>query len=262
MKKLILVPVLLTMAFACKKPVSDLETTPTLDVEEKNMGVWGVRTATWCGPCGSSLNGTQDIFEQNKHLVVGMAFKDAFIGAEGAQSDWGNHMFDVVAGQFDLGSSVPTTFQNFNTGTPGTIAEHLAAEVVVNGNYEIDFNGNDMVIRTTTKFFTNYEEQVFLVPFIIVDDLVGYQTSHPESPNTVHKRYVADVALPVNKASEDKNEWGYLISDRFVKEGHTVNMTFKATKKSQWANQNVKIGMVYFRKIGNQFFFLNAFSKY
>jgi hypothetical protein len=259
MKKAVYLIGVFAFALACKKPVSELETTPVLDVEKKNMGVLGVRTATWCEPCGNGLNNTQNIFEQNKHLVVGMAFKDAFNGAGGPHSDWGNNLFDKVGPQFDLGNSVPTNFQNFKHNT---VAEHLQSEtIVVSGNYEIDFDGNDMTIRTTSKFFTNYEDDVYLAPFVIVNNLVGHQLGHPDTPNTVHTRYVADVAYPANKSIDSKFEWGYLISSGPVRDGHTVNMTFKATKKSHWVNNNITIGMVYFRKVGNEFIFVNAFTK-
>lgn len=261
MKKLLYIPVVLSLLIACKKPVSDLETTPILDVEEKNMGVYAVRTATWCWACGTSMNASHNFWELNKEEGVGMAFKDAFSGEFGQHSDWGSHLFSVVAAQFEISTSTPTNFQNFNYNS---VNEHTSSSVVVvNGNYEIDFNGNDMTIRTTSKFFSEYTGDIYLAPFIIVDDLVGYQTDHPDSPNTVHKRYVADVAVPINKSAEDdKHEWGYLISSGDVKRDHTVNMTFKATKKAHWANNKISIGMIYFRKVGNQFFFLNAFTKY
>ncbi len=261
MKKLLFIPVALSVLMACKKPVSNLETTPTLDVEQKNMGVYAVRTATWCWACGTSMEALHNTWELNKETTVGMAFKDAFSGEFGAHSDWGNHLFSVVAGQFEISTNTPTNFQNFNYNS---VSEHTSSPVViVNGNYEIDFDGNDMTIRTTSKFFTEYTGDIYLAPFIIVDDLVGYQNDHPDSPNTVHKRYVADVAVPINKSAEDdKHEWGYLISAGDVKREHTVNMTFKATKKAHWANNKISIGMVYFRKVGNQFFFINAFTKY
>ena len=257
MKKLIYIPLVLAALTACKKPVSDLQETPTLEVEKKNMGVLGVRTATWCGPCGQSLNGTQDLFEQNKHLVVGMAFKDAFYES---QSVWGDNLFEKVNEMFDIGSGVPTSFQNFKHNT---VAEHINPNniVVVSGNYEIDFSGNDMNIRTTTKFFTDYEGEIYLAPFIIVDDIVGAQNSHPDTPNTVHKRYVADVAFPANKDIDSKFEWGYMISAGAVKDGHTLNFNFKGTKLPHWENSNISIGMIYFRKVDGQFVFLNAFTK-
>lgn len=257
MKKLIYIPLVLAALTACKKPVSDLQETPTLEVEKKNMGVLGVRTATWCGPCGGSLNGTQDLFEQNKHLVVGMAFKDAF---NESQSEWGNNLFEKVNEMFDIGSGVPTSFQNFKHNT---VAEHINPNnaVVLSGNYEIDFDGNAMNIRTTTKFFMDYEGDIYLAPFIIVNNIVGHQLGHPDTPNTMHTRYVADVAFPANKEIDSKFEWGYMISAGAVKDGHTLNFNFKGTKKSHWVNNNISIGMIYFRKVGNQFVFLNAFTK-
>jgi hypothetical protein len=247
------------LVFACKKPVSDLEVTPTLDVEQKNMGVRGVRSATWCSVCGAGLNNTQNILELNKIQSVGMVFKDAFSGEFGAHSDWGNNLFDKVAAQFGLPTSVPTSFQNFNHNS---VQEHVEGQTVVNGNYEIDFNGNEMIVRTTTKFFTQFEGDVYLAPFVIVDNLVGAQIGHPQTPNTVHTRYVADVAYPINKDEESKFEWGYLISSGIVRDGHTVNTVFKTNKKPHWSNNNVSIGLVYFRKVGNEFIFINAFTKY
>jgi hypothetical protein len=249
---------LTALLFACKKPVSDLEISPTLDVEEKNMGVMILRTATWCGPCGASLNNSQTTFEENKDFAVGMAFKDAFSGQFGAHSDWGNHLFQRIAAQFDLPSGVPNSFQNFEFNS---IFEHLQAPTIINGNYEVDFQGDELTINTTTKFFTQFEGDVYLSPFIVVDSLVGYQNGHPDGVNTIHNRYVADVAIPVNKTIDAKFEWGYMVSAGVVKEGHQVNMTFKTSKKPHWEQKNISVALIYFRKAGNGLFFINAFTK-
>ncbi len=258
MKKIIYLVGFLAFTTACKKPVSDLEVTPTLEVEKKNMGVLGVRSATWCSVCGAGLNNTQNVLELNKNQAVGMVFKDAFSGEFGSHSDWGNNLFSKVATQFGLATSVPTNFQNFNHNS---VQEHVEGQTVVNGNYDIQFNGNEMIIRTTTKFFTQFEGEVYIAPFVIVNNLVGAQIGHPQTPNTVHTRYVADVAYPVNKDEESKFEWGYMISAGVVRDGHTVNMDFKSIKKSHWSNNNISIGLVYFRKVGNDFIFINAFTK-
>lgn len=258
MKKLLYISLFSTVILSCKKESSDLETTPTLQVEEKNMGVFGLRTATWCGPCGGSLDNSHDVFENAKGLAVAMAFKDAF---SAAQSPFGSLLFDKVGDMFDLPNSVPSSFQNFNIDFPGSINEHLELEVTVNGNYEIEFNGNEMTINTTTKFFRNYTGDVYLAPFIIVDSLVGAQAGHPDTPNTVHMKYVADVAYPSSRTEEAKFEWGYLVSTSEVKAGHEVNLQFKAMKRDHWQNHNISIGMIYFRRIGNEFRFLNAFTK-
>lgn len=222
------------------------------------MGVMGLRTATWCGTCGASLNNSHSIFEENKHIAVGLAFKDAFNGQLGPHSDWGNNLFQKVAGQFELPPGVPNNFQNFNFNS---IFEHLQAPTIINGNYEVVFQDDDIIINTTTKFFTQFEGEVYLAPFIVVDGLVGYQYGHSDSPNTVHNRYVADVAAPINRTVDDKFEWGYMISAGVVKEGHHVNMAFKASKKPHWEQENISVAIVYFRKAGNGFYFVNAFTK-
>ncbi len=258
MKKLLVLSMFSLAFVACKKETSNLQTTPTLDVEMKNMGVYGVRTATWCGPCGNSMNGTHQIFENVKGYAVAMSFKDAF---SEAQSPYGNYLFDKVTEMFDLGNSVPTSFQNFNADFPASINEHLDTTVILGGNYEIEFNGNEMTINTTTKFFMDYSGEVFVAPFIIVDNIVGYQNGHPDSPNTVHKKYVADIALPTTRLPENKYEWGYLVSYGMVKNGHTVNLKFTAQKNANWANNNISIGLIYYRKVGDRFKFLNAFTK-
>jgi hypothetical protein len=243
---------------ACKKPISDLDISPTLEVEEKNMGVMILRTATWCGTCGVSLNNSQTIFEDNKDFAVGMAFKDAFNGPFGSHSDWGSHLFHKVAAQFDLPTGVPNNFQNFAVNS---VFEHLQAPTIINGNYELDFQADELIIKTTTKFFTQFEGDVYLAPFIVVDSLIGYQNGHPDGVNTVHNRYVADVAIPINKNIDAKFEWGHMISAGVVKEGHLVNMTFKSSIKQHWEQEHVSVALVYFRKAGNGFFFINAFSK-
>lgn len=258
MRKYIWILAFSTLVLSCKKGNSDLEVTPTLDVEQRNMGVYAVRTATWCGPCGSYLDNTQSTFENVKGSAVAMAFKDAF---SEAQSPFANVLFDKIPDMFETATSVPTTFQNFNAAAPASIVEHLDAEVKMNGNYEIIFNGNEMTINTATKFFKEYLGDVYLAPFIIVDSLVGHQNGHPNTPQTVHMKYVADIAYPSSRTSSSKFEWGYLVSAGAVKDGHQVNLQFKAEKRDHWKNHNISIGLIYFRKMGDRFIFLNAFTK-
>lgn len=258
MKKLLFIPLFAASLLSCKKENSNLEPTPTLDVEMKNMGVYGLRTATWCGPCGEYLNNSQENFENVKDIAVAMAFKDAF---SGAQSPYANYLFDLLPEMFDLATSVPTNFQNFNVSVPATVPEHIDSAVYVNGNYEIEFNGNEMTINTTTKFFKEYVGDVYLAPYIIVDSLVGHQNGHPDTPETVHMKFVADIAYPSTRDLEAKFAWGYLVSASFVKAGHTVNLQFKAEKRDHWKNHNISIGMIYFKKVGAKYLFFNAFTK-
>ena len=258
MKNLLYISLLSASLFSCNKESSNLDTTPTLEVEKKNMGVYASRTATWCGPCGGSLYNTHDVYNNLIGYGVAMSFKDAF--SEG-QAPYANNLFDKVAEAFDLPNSVPTSFQNFSSTSTPSINEHLEDSVVVSGNYELTFNGNEMTINTTTKFFKEFYGDVYIAPYIIVDSLVGYQNGNPDGANTVHNRYTADIAYPSTKEEDSKFEWGYLVSAGEVKNGHTVNLQFKAQKASIWQNKNISIGLIYFKKVGSQFVFMNAFTK-
>lgn len=235
-----------------------MEVTPTLDVEKKNMGVYASRTATWCGPCGSNLNNTHEVFDNVKGYAVAMAFKDA-LGS--AQAPYADYLFEKVPDAFGIATSVPASFQNFNVAVPASINEHLEAEVFVNGNYELLFNGNEITINTTTEFFKDFYGDVYLAPYIIVDSLVGYQNDHPDSPETVHMKYTANIAYPSSLTETSKFEWGYLVSAGQIKNGHKVNLQFKSNKIDHWKNNNISVGMVYFKKVGDEFLFMNAFTK-
>jgi hypothetical protein len=258
MKSLPLAIVLAFFMLSCAKQESELQLTPTLDVEKKNMGVYGIWTTTTCFACGDRLNASHNLWEQNRNVAVGMAFKYAFTGSNGPHSVWGTHLFDLFGPQFGLEPGWPQDFSNFMSGT---VAEHLSNDVILNGNYELKFEGNEITINTTTKFFSDFTGDVYLAPFIIVDNLVGHQVGHPDTTNTVHQRYVADVAYLANKDVNSKQEWGYLISSQSVRDGHTLNLKFKAQKMNHWNNSDISIAMIYFKKAGNQYVFLNAFDK-
>lgn len=261
MKKIMFISIVFLALSACKKENSDKETTETLTVEEKNMGVFAQRTATWCGPCGASMNGTQDNMSNQlaQGRAVPMSFKDNFIGLNGmSHSNWGDYLFGEVLDQFEIESSVPHSFYNF---TQSSIDEHVLDTVVLSGNYNIDFDGNKMTIKTTTQFFQSYLGDVYLAPFVIVNDLVGSQLEHPDTPNSIHKHFVADVAYPTGFAPEDKSAWGYRVAAGQMPKGQKINMEFTLEKKAHWVNSNISIAMVYFRKVDNQYIFLNAFTK-
>lgn len=261
MKKLVfLFSAALVFAACTKKETSGLEESQLLEVEKKNMGVQGLLTATWCGPCGGALDNSH--MNMLNGLEAGMAvplvFKDAFSGASGAHGDMGNALYSYYYSLLEA-SGVPTNFQNFNDNSVG---EHLQAPVILNGNYIIDFNGNDMLIRTTTEFFDDFTGDIHVVPFIVVSNLVGSQVGHSDSPETVHHYYVADVAYPSSMEPEDKTHLGYRLSAGDMRAGQRINMEFVATKKPHWSNNNIEIGLVYFRKVGTEYRFMNAFMRH
>lgn len=257
MKKLLLPFAAVLVLAACKK-TSDSTETATLDVTEKNMAVVAKRTATWCGPCGSygfpTFESKQTQFGTK---AVYMAWKDAL----STGSTDGSHLFDEVGPKFELGGSVPTFFNNFDAAAgAASIDEHVNAPVIANANYDLTVSGNQVTLKTTTKFFKDAEGTYYIAPYMIVDNIVGYQNGHADGNNTVHNAYVAGVAKP--KSTSGSEDWGYTIAAGSVKAGYTANLDFTMTRDMGWNESDISFGLVIFKKLADdKLEFVNAFTK-
>ncbi len=255
MKKLLLPFAAVLVLAACKK-TSDATETATLDVTEKNMAVVAKRTATWCPPCGSYGFPT---FEQKKvsfgDKAVYMAWKDAFVSTDGS------HLFDEVGPKFELGGSVPTFFNNFDVAAGASaVDEHVNAPVIANANYDMVVSGNQVTLKTTTKFFKNVEGTYYMAPYMIVDNIVGNQQGHADGVNTVHHNYVAGIAKPSGTSAN--KDWGYTIAAGSIKEGYTANLEFTMTRDIGWNESDISFGLIIFKKgEDDKLEFVNAFTK-
>ena len=256
--KNILIPFLIAalMIFSYKKSSKE-EDTQSLVVAEQNMSVIAKRTATWCGPCGSwgfpAFENLETIFEGE---AVFMAWKDAFVSPKGSE------LFDEVGPLFDLGNGVPTFFTNFIKGGSDTdlVENHNNAPVVANSNYNFSVSGNKVSLITTTKFFQDVEGDYLMAPYMIVDGIIGNQAGNPAGANTVHHKYVSDIAKPVT--SSEVNNFGYTIASGGAKLGQTISMEFELTKDPNWNNSDISFGLIIFRQeSSDSLTFINAFTK-
>jgi hypothetical protein len=255
MKKIVWSMIIIGALVSCKKtsPVDDTE--GTLVVEEKNMSVVAKRTATWCGPCGDwGFPAFELLEDEHEGTSVLMAWKDAFVTTTGSD------LFDAVGPQFSLGGSVPTFFNNFQASNGDSLIEqHNEGFVTANSNYELEVNGQNVSLKTTTKFFTDVEGVYYLAPYMIVDGIVGYQNGHPDGANTVHHKYVAGIAKPVN-VFDDEN-FGYQITSNGARMGQTVNLDFTMKRDVTWDAKDISFGVVIFKQESWGLQFVNAFTK-
>lgn len=256
MKKIILPLFVALTLVACKKS-STAEETQSLDVAEQNMSVVAKRTATWCGPCGSSgFPAFAQMETDFEGKAVFMAWKDAFATPKGSE------LFDEVGPLFDLGGSVPTFFTNFKKErASGTIVDaHNNSPVIANSNYSFSVSGNKVNLKTTTKFFQDAEGDYLVAPYMIVDGIVGNQNGHADGANTVHHKYVAGVAKPVT-SSTDEN-FGYQVAKNGAKAGHTVSLEFEATRDPSWNKNDISFGVIIFKQeSADSLTFINAYTK-
>ncbi len=256
MKNIILVAFVTLAVASCRKTSKMEESDNTLEVTETNMAVVGKRTATWCGPCGSSgFPRFESLKEQYKGDAVFMAWKDAFTTTEGST------LFDEVGPKFNLGNSVPTFFYNFiPNADDSVITKHLEADYVeANSNYEMEVSGQSVKLNTTTKFFANVEGTYYLAPYMIVDNIVGYQNGHPDGNNTVHHNYVARIAKPTTVSSVEN--FGYQLTTNGAERGFTINLEFTAKKEVSWNAKDISFGLVIYKQEPWGLQFVNAFTK-
>ena len=256
MKKIILMVLIISSILSCRKTSPMLESDNTLEVTESNMAVVGKRTATWCGPCGSwGFPQFESLKQTYRGKALFMAWKDAFTTTEGTT------LFDEVGPTFNLGGSVPTFFYNFiPNANDSVITKHIESDYVeANSNYEMEVSGENVLLKTTTKFFANVEGVYYIAPYMIVDNIVGYQNGHPDGNNTIHHNYVARIAKPTTTSSV-KN-FGYQLTTNGADRGHTVNLDFTVKKDISWKTRDISFGLVIYKQEPWGLQFVNAFTK-
>lgn len=259
MKKLILPLFAVLTIVSCRK-TSGVEETSSLKVSEQNLSVIAERTATWCAPCGSyGMPKFQQAKIDYNQKAVFMAWKDAFSEALGGTD--GSDLFTKVGPMFKLGNSVPTSFVNFvKKGDESLLVDaHNKSEVVVNSNYSFSVTGNKLSLKTTTKFFKDVKGKYLMAPYLILNDLQGYQNGHADGSNTMHPNYVVGVALP--KGHDKKFDFGYEIANGNTKAGHTVSLEFTQEVDPTWLKHNLSYGLIMFKEQGDTLMFVNAFTK-
>ena len=254
--------VLSLFLISCKKEKSNLEESNFLEVEEKNMGVVAKRTWTGCGPCGGwGFEYFDDLYLQYGNHAAFMAFKRGF----NSVSPMGNTFFERVDDLYGIGGGTPRFFYNFDTihginySGAGSINTHVNSEVIASANYDFSFVEEKIRVKTTTKFFTSVEGEYMISPFLILDNQVGNQAGHDDGPNTVHKKFVADLARPIN--TEIVEPWAYKVASGEIEEGYQINLEFEVDRKPDWSANDVSFALILFKKEGNDYKFVNAFTK-
>lgn len=246
----------MTALVACRKTSPMEVSEETLKVEEKNMAVIAKRTATWCSPCGSAgFPMFENLKSQYGSDGVYMAWKDAFVSSEGS------HLFDTVGPAFNLGNAVPTFFANFQkVWNDSMVKAHINADyIIANSNYDMSVEGQKVKLKTTTQFFTDVQGEFYIAPYMIVDNIVGYQNGHPDEDNTIHHNYVARIAIPTT-VNGDK-DFGYQITTKGANRGFTVNLEFESIKSPTWKPRDISFALIIFKKQSWGLEFINAFTK-
>lgn len=254
MKKIILLFSVLTLGSACRKTAEVTELTEVIEVEEKNMSVITKMTSTGCKPCGGyGINKFKSLKEDYKGKATFLALRSGV-----GMADVGPLKLSLK-NEFDLKTSTPTFSTNFIQGNYDAVNEHFLAKVVANSNYKMSVNGNLLSLETTTEFFSDSQGDFYLIPYVVVDGILSYQSGHPDSPNAELNTNVAGVAVP--GTSFTKEYLGYLVAHGNVKRGYKVNLDFNFQVDPSWDKEKISIVLVILNKHKDSYQFVNSYAK-
>ncbi|MFT6500472.1 MAG: hypothetical protein ACJASQ_000581 [Crocinitomicaceae bacterium] len=255
-KSIVLMMIAAVLVGSCAKKSEEVAT-PTLEVEENNSILIAKHTWTGCGPCGGwGFTNFENLITSNPDEVH-VAFKMGNVGPYN-----NNAIYDHILTAFEIPGGTPKFHNNLNASLGVALAGQMQddAGVILNANYEMEFtDDNKIKLNTTTKFFQNTEGKYRLAPFLIVDNIEAPQSGHPDTPNTLHKKVVVDIARPYD-IPFDYN--GYLIASGEIKTGHTINLECEVDRDPSWAKEDVSFALLMFKENPDgSLVFVNAFSK-
>ena len=259
MKKSSIILMMALAAFVfegCKKKSTET-VTPTLEVEESSQVLVAKHTWTGCGQCGgwgfTNFESNIDSYPDEVHV----AFKKGNVGPYNNEA-----IYDHIQAAFDIPTGTPKFHNNLDATLNIPTAEQNLIDngVILNANYEMTFEGDKIKLNTTTKFFQNTVGKYYLAPFLVVDNIEASQQGHPDTPNTLHKKVVVDIAKPVGEAQSNYN--GYLIASGDIKAGHTINLECEVDRDAAWLAEDVSFALMMFReKADGSLEFINVMSK-
>lgn len=244
----------IVLASSCRK-TSEIENfSDTMDVQEKNMSLITKFTGTGCAPCGSSGYTKFEAFkDQYKGKATFLAFRSGvsmpnYYQAKKALSD-----------EFGLRTSTPSFSYNYIQDDSKQIMTHVNSEVIANSNYDLSVSGDVLNLETTTKFFKTVNGEYMVLPYVVVNGIVGYQKNHPDSPSTKLDKNVAGVANPTTFSS--KEYLGYTVGKGKIAKGYTVNLDFEYQINPSWDKDKIEVVMVILKKENGKYSFVNSFTK-
>lgn len=223
---------------SCKKETLDGDSSTFIEVEQKNSSFLVKHTGTWCAPCGGwGFTTFQSHIDNYGATEVLAATVSGSLGGTNNEL-----IFDAYGDAFAL-NATPTFHGNFGESINSSlVTAHRESTVIANADYELEFEGDKILIKTTTEFFRDLSgTDYYLAPYIIVDNIVADQAGHADGVNTVHKKSLVDVANPAGFAPEI---FGYVVAGGNIENGYKVNLEFEATRDASWADADISVALV------------------
>ncbi len=230
--------------------------TGTLTVPKKNMGLIALKTALWCGPCGSQGNPTFiQAYTENEGKAVALKVhsSDAF-SVSYLDNDFSSNFNITGIPRFVActnNSAWPLSTIN------NEVTQHISNEMVfVNGAARGTLKGDKLEIEARARFFEEMSGEYYMAVYVLEDGLKAEQTGYQgiDAPIATHNNVVRAVA--------SLSAFGEKISEEagITPQGKVVNLSYTLDFNPSWKKEKLKLAVIIWKKdeaTGN-FSFVNA----
>lgn len=245
----------------CDQPAGYvLDNTDVIDeiIVQKQVPILVKFMGETCGPCGGwGWAAWENLYTP----FVGKAFSwsnygDGFSNGH-FRSEELNPTMDQIEDRFFSGGKPSFLTNNTDYDQSTTAAENAAntsltqtadVSAVLNSNIE----GDQLTINTQVKFFNDLSGEYYVAAYLVEEGPVAYQAGHPDGANTKHHR--------VMRGSLSSSAWGEQIVAANASAGDEYTKTFTATIPSNYNKDNFSYGVVIWKKVGQVFLYVNAYS--
>lgn len=232
------------------------------NVEQKQMALMSKKTATWCNPCGTwGWTLFNDIWVAKKDVAVIFELHNS------TTSQLYSPNAASMYSYFDQVSSTPAFYVNgknetqYSTsgGIYTTLTKSRVLAVidsisnlapVVNAGFNTNISNDTLYINTKVKFFQNTTGEYYLGVYLSESNVIKYQNGIGNT--AVHKQPM--------RVSVSPNVMGDLIVNGPVAANAQFTDSYFYKLNATWIPANVNVFTVIWKKVGNDYEYVNAYK--
>lgn len=217
-------------------------------------------TAVWCGPCGSwGTEAFRNAIEANKPNVVPIA-SHAYSGAPDGMTNvyttgFKNNFSISQWPNFQVGNYYKATSTNFTTEMNAILAE----DIIANGALVFTINGGMISIKSKVNFFREGTGNYYLAVYIMEDDIDGSQGAPAgfDQNGDNSSTYTHDHVL---RSGAVDDVFGEGFASGTISAGSKFSKEYSVGVNSEWVEANLYVIGVIWKKVGNEYQYVNAFE--
>jgi len=247
---------------SCDQPTGYvLDNTDPIDknVERKQVPIMMKMSGETCPPCGGwGWTAWEELSGKFKGKAFCWTNYGTFVSNGNFRGQEITPTMQAMQDRFWKSNSKPS-FVTGNTdyGTKPEEAEtsandFIAQQATVSAVLDTKFNGDELTLTAEVEFFDDMPGEYYLGAYVVEDQVVGYQSGHPD-PNNASHHYVMRGSMSTTAWGLPLVNTGALSGDKFIK-------TFTANIPTSFNRENLSYGVVIWKKVGLTYIFVNAYT--